>query len=115
MMRRGAPNLYADISAVTQRNRTQHLEKLLRATDLHNRFLQGTDYPLPAIDPLISTGALVDDGFLSEDDRGSVNRIFHKNPWLFDFVLKRCLRVLDGQQEVRFSNAVFETRRVFRG
>jgi uncharacterized protein len=114
MMRSGTPNLYADISAVTQRNRAHHLKKLLTATDLHHRFLQGTDYPLPAIDPLISTGQLVDEGFLSEQDRVFVNRIFHKNPWLFDLLLKRCLRVVDGEKQTRFSNEVFETRRVFR-
>jgi hypothetical protein len=61
-----------------QRGDTKKLEKLFRATDLHERFLQGTDYPLPAIDPLISTGNLVDNRLLSEDNRGFVNRIFYK-------------------------------------
>jgi predicted TIM-barrel fold metal-dependent hydrolase len=41
------PNLYADISALTQANRLGHLPRLLRHANLHGRLLYGTDMPLP--------------------------------------------------------------------
>lgn len=44
------PNLFADISALTQANRLGHLQKVLRQTDLHERLLYGTDTPI------VSTG-----------------------------------------------------------
>jgi predicted TIM-barrel fold metal-dependent hydrolase len=40
------PNLYADISALTQANRLGHLTRLLWHRDLHGRLLYGTDMPL---------------------------------------------------------------------
>jgi uncharacterized protein len=40
------PNLYADISALTQLNRPGQLERLLRHTELHDRLLYGSDMPL---------------------------------------------------------------------
>ncbi len=40
------PNLYADISSLTQVNRLGHLPRLLRHHELHGRLLYGTDMPL---------------------------------------------------------------------
>ncbi len=42
------PNLYADISALTQVNRLGHLERVLAHREIHSRLLYGTDMPLPA-------------------------------------------------------------------
>lgn len=42
------PNLYADISALTQVNRWGHLERVLAHREIHGRLLYGTDMPLPA-------------------------------------------------------------------
>ncbi|MDP2345278.1 MAG: amidohydrolase family protein [Deltaproteobacteria bacterium] len=106
--------LFADISAVPQFNRAVHLPAMLRRRDLHERLLFGTDYPLPAIDPLISTRYLASQGLLDDDDRVRLNQVFPRNPLLFDYVLKRCLRVVDVDGTVhRFSPIVFETRRAF--
>jgi uncharacterized protein len=107
---RAHANLWADLSAVTQTNRMQHLPLLLEAGDVHPRLLHGSDYPLPAIDPLISTRQLVRAELLDATDRAWCNRIFDKNPLLFDLVLKRCLRTHNG---ARFSNACFETVRLW--
>jgi hypothetical protein len=41
------PNLYADISALTQANRLGHLPQVLRHGELAGRLLYGTDMPLP--------------------------------------------------------------------
>jgi len=42
------PNLYADISALTQVNRLGHLQRVLAHRGIHDRLLYGTDMPLPA-------------------------------------------------------------------
>ncbi len=106
--------LFADVSAVPQWNRAAHLPTLLRRRDLHERLLFGTDYPLPAIDPLISTRYLCQMDLLDPADRDRCNEVFPRNPLLFDYLLKRCLRVVDGDGTVhRFAPIVFQTRRVF--
>ncbi|MBT1073779.1 amidohydrolase family protein [Geobacter grbiciae] len=43
------PNLYADVSALTQVNRWGHLERVLAHREIHGRLLYGTDMPLPAM------------------------------------------------------------------
>jgi hypothetical protein len=40
------PNLYADISSLTQANRLGHLPGVLRHTDFHERLLYGSDMPI---------------------------------------------------------------------
>ena len=107
-------NLYADISAVPQWNRAAHLPVLLRRADLHGRLLFGTDYPLPAIDPLISTRYLEHKGLLDAADRSRLNQVFQLNPLPFDYLLKRCLRIVDEDgTRHSFAPVVFETRRAF--
>jgi mannonate dehydratase len=84
--------LFGEISAVTQRNRTRWLPELLAAGDIHDRLVNGSDHPLPAIDPLISLGRLERLGLLDPRDRSGLGEIFEHNPLLFDRVLKRRLR-----------------------
>src|SRR6185436_5879483 len=57
-------NLAGDISAVTQGNRMDVVASLLARRDWHTRLLNGSDYPLPGVLPLISLPALVDRGLL---------------------------------------------------
>ena len=54
--------LYSDISAMTQFNRSDKLVALLRRSDLHSQLINGSDYPLPAINALVRTGTLVESG-----------------------------------------------------
>ena len=65
---------------------------LLTRPELHRRLVNGSDYPLPAINILIHTRSLARDGFISDRERDSLNEIYDYNPLLFDFVLKRTLR-----------------------
>ncbi len=82
--------LFGEISAVLQTNRfKESLETLLGRTDLHDRLVNGSDYPLPAINALTSTGRLVSAGFLSRGERKALNEIYAWNPLVFDFVIKR--------------------------
>lgn len=106
--------LYADISAITQVNRAgDFLAEILADQALHARLVNGSDYPLPAIDPLVSTRYLERVGLLSADDRALCNEVFRCNPLLFDYVLKRKVRALVNGEERRFAPGVFETARLF--
>lgn len=106
--------LFGGISAVTQVNRPARvLAELLRRQDLHERLVNGSDYPLPAIDPLVSTRQLVHREFLDPAERDPLNEIYRANPLLFDFVLKRRLRLVEGGRTLRFAPSVFESARIF--
>ena len=102
--------LFADISAATQANRTpEPLATLLRRRDLHARLVNGSDYPLPAVNVLIRTSGLVSQGFITEAERVALNEIYDFNPLVFDYVLKRTLRVRDPDGvEHRFAPEVFQ-------
>jgi mannonate dehydratase len=102
-------NLYADISAVTQFNRAGVLETLLARPDWHDRLLNGSDYPLPGILPLISLDKLSKLKLLDAAAKPFLNGLREHNPLLFDFALKRLLR----RNGVGFANSVFETRDFF--
>ena len=99
--------LFADISGVTQFNRMDvALSVLINRQDLHHRLLNGSDYPLPAINILIHTSKLAKEGYVTEEEQKALNEIFDYNPLLFDFVLKRTVR-LPGTER-RFSDIIFQ-------
>lgn len=82
--------LFGDISAITQVNRMgKPLAAMLERQDLHPRLLHGSDYPLPALNAVISTKLLVSSNYLEEEDREPLNEIYKWNPLVFDYVLKR--------------------------
>ncbi len=86
--------VFADISAMTQVNRCgDPLATILQRGDLHARLVNGSDYPLPAINVVISTRALVKRGYITSEERVSLNEIYDYNPLLFDFVLKRTMKL----------------------
>jgi mannonate dehydratase len=102
-------NLYGDIAAVTQVNRMGSVAALLSRRDWHDRLLNGSDYPLPGIVPLVSLPALVEYRLLDAAAVEPLRRLREANVLLFDFVLKRSL-AFDGKG---FAPAVFATRRHF--
>jgi len=102
--------LFGDISAMTQVNRCEApLLDVLRREDLHARLLNGSDFPLPAVDPLVSTLRLAQLDYITAEERRLCNGVFEHNPLLFDLVVKRCLRA-DGSA---FAPATFETAQHF--
>lgn len=106
--------LFADISAMTQFHRADKpLKEILVSKHLHDRLVNGSDYPLPAIDPLISTRLLVRRGFLEDADRAPLAEIFDHNPLAFDFVLKRRVATVANELSHAFSPKVFETAWLF--
>ena len=101
--------LYGDISAVVQSNRVDVIPMLLSRRDWQGRLLNGSDYPLPGVVPLIDLRKLVARGLLEEPMAEPLRQLRHVNVLMFDFVLKRSL-ALNGQ---RFANEVFETAPFF--
>ena len=99
--------LYGDLSAIAQVNRIgRPLRYLLEHPEVHLRLINGSDYPLPAINVLMQTGAMVEGGFITEDERRWLNEIDQHNPLLFDFVTKRTLHLGDK----RLADDVFMIR-----
>lgn len=103
-------HLFGDISAVTQRNHSlEALRAIIEHQDWHDRLLNGSDYPLPGVLPLISPRILAKAGLLDSAVVPVLDEIQNYNPLLFDFVLKRQLRV--GTQ--KFPASIFHTRDFF--
>jgi predicted TIM-barrel fold metal-dependent hydrolase len=85
--------LFGEISAVTLANRLPRpLRVLLERDDLHPRLVNGSDYPLPAVNVVIRLSPLVEAGFLREEEAEPLRTLYRHNPLLFDFVLKRTVR-----------------------
>jgi len=84
--------LFADISAMTQFNRLAAMRTLLRRPELQDRLLNGSDYPLPAVDLVIWTRKLVLLHLITSRERQALNEIYRYDPLLFDFVAKRTLK-----------------------
>jgi uncharacterized protein len=100
--------LYGDISAITQINRCgKPLKTLLKRVDLHPRLINGSDYPLPAMNATISLKLLKKFGYLKKIKVGTLREIYRFNPFLFDFVLKRNL-THPKNEDLKFSDSVFE-------
>lgn len=99
--KRYAGLLFGDISAMTQQNRIGvPLTTILQRTELHARLVNGSDYPLPAINIVISTRALGRAGYITRAERTCLNEIYDYNPLLFDFVLKRTLKLPGAGQRL---------------
>ncbi|HKA39887.1 MAG TPA: hypothetical protein VKD25_08960 [Burkholderiales bacterium] len=102
--------IYADISAVTLTNRDPAvIETLLARTDWHARLLNGSDYPLPGIPPLVSLNDFVARGLLEARAVPILRTIRDHSALLFDLVLKRSL----ARNGARLSGSIFETRPFF--
>lgn len=88
--------LWGEVSALTLVNRVgDPLRVLLRREDLHARLVNGSDYPLPAIQVMVHLRPLVRGGFLTADEASALREIYDHDPLLFDLVLKRSLRSPD--------------------
>jgi hypothetical protein len=96
--------LFGEISAMLQFNRMPFpFTTILKRQDLHSRLVNGSDYPLPAVNSLIWTRSLARKGFITADQRRSLNEIYDYNPLLFDFVLKRTMRHPETGQKLAAS------------
>lgn len=106
---RYAGRAFGEISALTQVGRSgRPLLTMLARTDLHERLVSGSDYPLPAIDALFQTGALADAGYLTAEEARWLDEVWRVNPLLFDLVLKRTVR--HPTTGARFPASAFRAR-----
>jgi mannonate dehydratase len=102
--------LFGDISAILLRNRRPDvIGALLARTHWHDRLLNGSDYPLPGILPLISPAALAAHGLLPREAVADLELLREHNPLYFDLAVKRVL----NWQGKTFPARVFETRAFF--
>lgn len=101
--------LFGEISALPLLNHAWALKPILSRPEWHSRLLNGSDYPLPGIVPLVSPASLASNGLLEKDAVPFLENLRSYNPLLFDFALKRLLR----SGEHTFPASVFETRRFF--
>ena len=99
-------NLFGEISAMTQFNRLpEPIIAMLNRPDLHHRLVNGSDYPLPAVNILINLQSLVEHGLIAGEAVDPLRETYHYNPLLFDFVLKRTIASPDSGR--RFPAQVF--------
>jgi predicted TIM-barrel fold metal-dependent hydrolase len=101
--------VFGEISALTLINHAWAIKQILERTDWHDRLLNGSDYPLPGIFPLINTEQLSHMGLIDSEYLPFLQQIKQYNPLMFDFAVKRLIK-FNG---IRFANSVFETRHIF--
>lgn len=101
--------LVGEISALALRNHEWALSPILQRSDWHPRLINGSDYPLPAIMPLMDAASLARAGLLDDAAVPFLQEIKKYNALLFDFALKRLLN--HGGNS--FPASVFETRKFF--
>ena len=100
---------YGEISALTLINHAWAIKKILERTDWHHRLINGSDYPLPAIMPLINTRQLHQMGLLESEHLPFLQALKTVNPLMFDFAVKRLIQY----NGVSFNQHIFETRHIF--
>lgn len=84
--------LFADVSGLTIHARVgKPLDVLLQHPEVHHRLMNGSDYPLPAINILYRTSQLKSLGYLTEEEADALNEIYKFNPLVFDLAMKRTL------------------------
>jgi predicted TIM-barrel fold metal-dependent hydrolase len=103
--------LFGEISALTLVNRLPALKQVVVRSDWHSRLVNGSDYPLPGVVPLISLTLMVKKQLITPEMVDILAKLREHNPLLFDFVLKRHLQVA-GQH---FSTGIFHTRSFWTG
>lgn len=97
--------LFSDISAImTVKRCGSPLKCLLDNPQIHERLVNGSDYPVPVIDYIEWSSQWLYYGYITTTERIWLNEIFKVNPLLHDFVSKRCLR------RTRFPVSVFLDR-----
>jgi len=101
--------LRGEISAIPLINHAWTIKLILGRSDWQDRLLNGSDYPLPGIMPLISLPQLVNMELLDNESAAFLEQVRVYNPLMFDFALKR----LFSSNGKRFHTSVFHTRGFF--
>lgn len=103
--------LFGELSATTIVNRIgKPIRTILGDAALQERLVNGSDYPLPAINVLMQTGAIESQGFITGEQRRLLNEIDQHNPLLLDFVIKRTMRLHKDGAQLKLAESIFEVR-----
>jgi predicted TIM-barrel fold metal-dependent hydrolase len=97
--------LFGDISGICNFTRVECLQPLLDYTELHNRLVYGSDYPVPAVNLVVQTYWFANKGLVAEKACDFISEIYKTNPLLFDFVVKRTLKSKNGN---KFNISIFK-------
>lgn len=86
--------LFGELSAFLIRGKRniEYLKRILNDKTLSGRMVNGSDYPIPAVNILQNTSGIAKAGLITPEEKKAVDEIYGYNPLLFDFVLKRTLR-----------------------
>jgi mannonate dehydratase len=101
--------VFGEISTLTLLNHAWAIKPVLARQDWHSRLINGSDYPLPGIMPLISTQMLAWRGLLKDEHLLFLQNLRHYNPLMFDFATKRLMQF----ECHTFHPSIFQTRRFF--
>jgi len=83
---------------MTQFNRLRQLDRqplhtILEPRICTNVLVNGSDYPVAGRHALVRTRPLVKHGYITKEEREHLNEIYDYNPLLFDFALKRTMKL----------------------
>jgi len=85
--------LFVDLSAISLYNHLgPQVDTLLQRNDWNVRMMDGSDYPLPAVNFLIRTSKLKSKGYINSEEREMLNEVYSYNPLLFDLLVKRVMK-----------------------
>lgn len=91
--------LYGDISALSVFMLQKPLCALLDMPEIHHRLLNGSDYPLPAMNILVHLWGARWAKMITSKEATLLREIYHYNPLLMDIVFKRtCRHPKSGRQ-----------------
>lgn len=100
-------HLWGETSALALYTRLgKPMLSVLEHPELANRFVHGSDYPLPAINVLYRTSQLLDEGYIDKKDKKALDEIYSFNPLLFNNILKRVVK--HPKTKVKMSPSIFE-------
>lgn len=85
--------LFGEISALTVPPSQNILIEILEDKKLHGRMVNGSDYPIPAVNISRPTevSSIIYGKYITKKDMKALNMIYSYNPLLFDFVVKRTI------------------------
>lgn len=104
--------LFGEISATTLHTRLgTPILRILENPQYHSYFVNGSDYPLPAINLLYRTSQYQDQGYITKSQEQTLNKVYKYNPLLFNFLSKRMLS--HPKTGVKLSDKIFTGNDLF--
>jgi hypothetical protein len=85
--------LYGELSGTTIYTRFDGaFKRVLEHPEYARRFVNGSDYPLPAINILYRTSQYLKLGYITKKEKQALDEIYKYNPLLFNLIAKKILK-----------------------